>query len=123
VKPVASPDAATVAKLIAQLDDGKFATRDQARRELERLGVLAFPALRRLLEGTPSVEARARATELLKRPPDALTSESLRALRAIQVLARLATPEARQHLATIAGGAVEHVVTRNAKAIVAAGTP
>src|SRR5262249_11071479 len=45
----------------------RFAVRERATGELEELGVLAEPALRRRLTGKPSLELRRRVDKLLER--------------------------------------------------------
>jgi WD40 repeat protein len=103
--PAATVEAGWLAQRIAELDDGRYAIRAQASRELEALGERAAPALRRLLAGRPTPEARRQAEQLLARlsgpPTDRAT---LRALRAVEVLERIATPAAKQLLADLANG-------------------
>ena len=65
----------------------------------------------------PSAEARRRAEEILARLSKAEpTGEALRALRAIEVLEHIGTPEASRVLETLAKGAPEARLTRDAKA-------
>ena len=118
LSPVAPADEAAVIKLIAQLGDDKFAVREKACRDLEQLGPLARPSLRRALRGEMPAEARRRAADILDRSPNHPTAEALRALRAIQLLASADIPAARQHLAALAHGAPEHPITKAAKAAV-----
>jgi WD40 repeat protein len=94
-------------ELIRQLDDDEYEVRVRATGELQRYGAAAGPALRRALEGTPSAEVRQRATMLLKTLGDATitSADVLRTLRAIEVLERAASPEARAILEALAGGA------------------
>src|SRR5262249_36976529 len=81
LRPLAPPDAAHLGRLLADLDSDAFTTRQQATKELAKLGELAEPALRRLLARSPSLEAQKRAEQLLERMrPD------LRSSRAIAVL-------------------------------------
>jgi hypothetical protein len=80
------------------------------------LGDRATPALRRLLAGRLSPEARRRAEQLLARPDHLITDpEMLRGVRAVEVLERLATPDARQVLVELAGGDTDSRLTREAK--------
>jgi hypothetical protein len=114
---VVAPDAARLARLIAALDDNDFAAREKATAELGELGDLAEGALRRLVEGGPSAEARQRAEGLLETlSKSAPSGEWLRALRALEVLEGVGTPQARQVLQTLAGGLPEARLTREAKA-------
>ncbi|MFL6220247.1 MAG: hypothetical protein ACJ742_17170, partial [Actinomycetes bacterium] len=96
VRPVAVPAVARdIEKRVADLDSGRFATRERAAKELEAAGELAIGPLRRLLERPPSAEAKARADQLLKKlvaqPP---TPDQVRALEAIDLLEQLRTPKA-----------------------------
>jgi hypothetical protein len=104
----AADDAGRIAALIAQLDDDRYAAREEASQTLEALGPQAEPALRRILAETKSLEVRARSETLLaalKKPRAMPTGEALRTLRAIQLLELIGTPEARRLLETLASGA------------------
>jgi WD40 repeat protein len=118
VRPARPADPGRVERLIAELDDGRFAVRRKAAEELEALGELASPQLRRALEDHPPLEVRRRLLELLGHL-EKLTAEGRRALRTVEVLERLGTPEARQLLAALAAGAPGARVTEEAKAAVA----
>src|SRR5262249_58694921 len=56
----AAADPARIAGLIRDLDNKKFTVRDEAARELEKLGELAAPLLRKARESQPTPEARLR---------------------------------------------------------------
>jgi WD40 repeat protein len=109
-----------IGKLIADLGAVKFAVRDQATRELTRLGPLAEPALAaRLRAGVPletarRIEALLRAITSVPLPPD-----QLQALRGVEVLERIDTTAARAHLEAVANGAAGAWVTEQARAAVA----
>src|SRR5262249_34454070 len=60
-------DTRRIERLIADLDDERFAVREQATRELEALAERAAPAMRKALAGKPSLEARRRLVALLDR--------------------------------------------------------
>ncbi len=115
--PAAAPDAQKVARLVAALDSASFEAREEATRELERLGEAALPALRRARSEGPSAEARRRAAGLVGKL-DGLTppGEALRAVRAVEVLERVGSAEAWRLLAQLAKGAPEARLTREAKA-------
>src|SRR5205807_3037201 len=66
LKPDAAVDAKRIEALLAELDSEVFADRQRATQELERLGDVTEPALRKFLEGSPSTEARRRAAALLQ---------------------------------------------------------
>jgi hypothetical protein len=119
LKPVAVPDQKRIARLISDLDAEDFAVRERATRELETLGEAAADACRKALEGTPSAESRRRLERLLAqqvRNQGKPTPEHLRLLRGLEILERAGTPEARQHLETLAQGARGARLTREAKA-------
>jgi WD40 repeat protein len=112
-------DPKVLARLLADLDAGEFTVREKAFAELAALGELAEPALRQLLKGTPPPEARRRAAALLAKLDGPLESpETLRAVRAVEVLELAGTAEARQLLEKLAAGAEEARLTQEAKAAV-----
>jgi WD40 repeat protein len=84
---------------IGDLDADVFETRRAASKELAQLGERVEPALRRALRSRPSLEAKRRLEELLNKlelhPP---SPETLRSLRAIEVLEHIGTPAARRCL-------------------------
>ncbi len=102
--PVSNERLNYIARLIADLDARRFSVRQKAMEELRKEGELALPALRRALEGGPTLEVRRRVEELLDRHQDSPSPESLRELRALLVLQRLGTPEARKMLQKLADG-------------------
>jgi WD40 repeat protein len=119
VRPVPPPDPQRVARLLAELDDDRFAVRERATRELEKLGELAAPAMREAVRSLPSPESRRRATQLLaKVDAGALqaTPDSIRAVRAVEVLEHIGTPAGRSVLESLAGGAPGARLTEEAKA-------
>ncbi|HTU22729.1 MAG TPA: WD40 repeat domain-containing protein [Gemmataceae bacterium] len=98
-------DGKRIAKLVADLDSDAYSTRETASRELKRMPYRAEPMLRWALQHKPSLELRRRIEPILAEPRFPST-EDLRALRAITVLERIGTPEARGILEKLAGGAV-----------------
>jgi hypothetical protein len=117
VRPAAAPDAKRVAKLIADLDDERFEVREQASQELEGLGRLVEPALRKALAGQPSAEAKRRLTDVLGKVAGATpTSEEVRAIRVVEALEQAGTAAARRLLTDLAGGVAEARLTGEAKA-------
>jgi WD40 repeat protein len=118
LKPVPKGYAERLRQSIADLDADEFPTRETAMRELTRLGPDAVLPLHAALDAKPSVEARKRIEALLKElhPWYIKEPETLRTVRAIWVLQRMATPEARAVLDTLAAGAPEARITQEAQA-------
>jgi hypothetical protein len=119
LRPTATVDEKRLSGLIADLDSNTFSVRETAMKELEKLGEVAAPMCRKALEGKPSAEMRRRLEALLEKqtrdrqdPP----SDHLRILRAIEALEYMATPEAKQVLESLAQGAPEARLTREAQA-------
>ncbi len=116
VHPVPPVDTQRIGRLIAQLDAKEFEKRGAAERELAKLGELAELQLRRVLADHPSVELRRRAERLLAKLEGPLTHpEQLRAIRVVEVLEHIGSAEARALLTTLAQGAPQARLTREAK--------
>jgi WD40 repeat protein len=113
---VESVDTDSIQRLIADLDSEQFTVRKKASVELERMGQPALALLRQALENDPTPEARKRIEELLKKG-DQVTprGETLRSLRAIEVLETIATSEAKRVLQKLAKGTPGAVVTEAAE--------
>jgi WD40 repeat protein len=117
LRPIAVPDQRRLTRLIAHLDDDRFAVRERATAELEKLSDVAEPALRKALLGSPTLEARRRIERLLGALEDVPPSgEELRALRAVEALEAMGTAEAKKELTALAGGAAGARLTQQAKA-------
>jgi RNA polymerase sigma factor (sigma-70 family) len=113
-------DGKRLATLLAELDDDDFLVRQRAEKELARLGPDAEPALRKALAGNPSAEVRGRIQKLLRRlAPDALDSERLRPLRALEVLERIGSADARKVLQALGKRADGNEITTQAQASLA----
>jgi WD40 repeat protein len=116
LSPVPEVDPKRLARLIADLDAEEFARREKAMRELRGLGEVAVPALRRALDGTPSFELRQRARRLLAPfEESSLPPSTVQALRAVEMLERAGTAEARKFLAVLAKGSPAARLTREAR--------
>jgi WD40 repeat protein len=118
LKPVPKDFADRLRQQIADLDNDDFRTRELAMRELTRLGPDAVLPLHAAMDAKPSVEAKKRIEALLKElhPWYIKDPETLRTVRAIWVLQRMATPEARALLESLAAGAPEARITQEGKA-------
>lgn len=118
IKPVAV-SSERVRQLLTDLDDNDFLVRQRATDELEGLGELVAADLQKVLEGKPSLEVHQRVERLLDRllsgtaPPTAV----LQALRSLELLEQIGSPEARQLVDALAGGASGARLTRAAKAL------
>lgn len=113
--PIQAPDPKAVPQLLADLDNDDFNVRAKATTELEKHGEAVEPDLRRVLTGKLSLEMRRRVERLLNRLTEAPTGEELRTLRAVEVLERVGTAEARQALEALAKGAPGVRLTREAQ--------
>ncbi len=119
LQPAMPLPAARLAGWIRDLDDNDFAVREQASRELEKASDLAEAALRKATEETPSLEVRRRAGRLLKPLEAGPSRETVRVIRAIEVLQHAGTAEARELLESLARGMPEAPITREARAALA----
>jgi WD40 repeat protein len=117
VKPAVTVDAKTIESLIAQLDDNQFKVRDKAAKDLNNIGEQTVPALEKALEGNLTLETKRRIEELRDRLTSrVLQSDRLRNYRAVEVLERIGTPEAREVLQALANGAPGVLLTTSAQA-------
>jgi WD40 repeat protein len=103
----AMPGAKQVARWIADLDADEFAARERASEELIRAGPAAEGAVKKALASKPSAEARRRLDHVLARLKDAPapSRDEVRAARAVELLERIGTAEARRILEEAAAGA------------------
>jgi WD40 repeat protein len=98
---------------IVDLASNNFTIRQRATKELERLGECVSPFLRERLAFRPPLDERQRLERLLEGGGRLPTS--LRALRAVEVLERLATDDARTLLKRLAEGAPGVRLTQEAQ--------
>ena len=96
--------------MLADLDHQQFSVRQKAADELEKLGELATLPVKEALAGKPSLERRQRLERVRDRLVAAttVTTEQRQALRSVEVLERIGTPEAQQVLRSLAEGAAGH---------------
>ena len=92
------PAADTIVKLLRELDNSAFATREAADKKLRDLGEPAVSVLRTALSTGLPAEAKRRVEAILADidPTRPLTGDRLRERRAIGVLELAGTPEARE---------------------------
>src|SRR5213078_2444880 len=102
-------------KLLANLDAKQFKVRQAAALELEKLGDLAGDAINKRLAAKPPLEVAQRLESLRDKLGAPLSpGPLLQALRAVEVLEGIGTPEARQLLESLASGAAGHRLTMDA---------
>lgn len=102
--------------LIQQLDAATRVQRDAASAELEKLGLLAEPALRRAMAGRPPAETKKRAKNILHKVEGLRSApEALRSSRAVLALELMRSPAATRCLARLAEGEPDAERTRAAK--------
>lgn len=106
-----------MAQWIDDLASDDFATRRNATRSLELLGKAAAASLRAALPRAKHLEARRRVQELLSRATRrTLSTKQIAHVRAVELLEALGTPAARDHLARLAGGDPNAILTHEARA-------
>jgi WD40 repeat protein len=114
LRPARGIDRDEARKRIADLDSPVFATREAASRRLQQMGPAVLPYLRHPPAGM-SVEAGERLQVLVRRLSDPVPSaETLRVLRAVAVLERVGTDDARKVLDDLARGAADAPETKAA---------
>src|SRR5262249_46165296 len=116
LKPVPIADPKEVQRLVADLGSPTFAAREAATKRLGAIGAGIVPALQIAVRTTDSAEVRERAGKLLDPfiapvPPP----ETLRAVRAVAVLERTGTADARRLLRDLAAGEPYELQTKAAK--------
>jgi dipeptidyl aminopeptidase/acylaminoacyl peptidase len=116
--PVAPGDEKRVQQWIADLDSDQFAVREKATSELQKAGATALQAMRKALEERPALEKRRRLEPLIEmqeREEWSPSADNLRARRALEVLERVGTAEAKNVLTMLAKGAPGAWLTEDAK--------
>lgn len=115
--PVDPEEAERLQRLLADLDAPYFAVRQKATQQLEQLGRRMELALLRAQEERPSLEMSHRLDRLLTRLRGSpLSPEELFAERAVELLERIDTAAARDLLQSLAKGAPDSWLTREARA-------
>jgi RNA polymerase sigma factor (sigma-70 family) len=116
VKPVPPLNEKTIVELIGQLEDAKYQVRQKATVELLTMGGSAVPAIAKALTANPPLETRTRLEGLrTKLSGLVLQGEALRAVRAVEILERIGTSEARVLVQVLADGAPGASVTEAAR--------
>jgi RNA polymerase sigma factor (sigma-70 family) len=117
LKPVSPAPQDVLRPLLEDLDSDQFAVRETAQQKLRALGEPVSSSLRAELEAKPSLEKRKRIEEVLagldqSRP---VSGEPLRGLRAVQVLERIGSVEARELLEALGRGVESARLTQATK--------
>jgi hypothetical protein len=119
LKPAPGTERERLARLVKDLDADEFDAREKATAELGKLGAAAEGALRQALEGRPSAEVKQRINSLLEKlTTTPVSAEQARESRALELLERLETAEARDFLKELAKGGEGARLTEEAKAAV-----
>jgi WD40 repeat protein/beta-lactamase regulating signal transducer with metallopeptidase domain len=117
LRPAAPIDQQKLEQWIADLESDKFAARQEAITNLVKAGEQVVPALQKMLTTQPTIETRLRVEGLLdKLTGGILSTEQLRLVRSVEALEKMGTPEAKDVLRTLAGGASGALPTREARA-------
>ncbi len=114
LKPAKVADKAVVERLVAKLDAPAFADREAASKSLRELGDSAIPVLRVMLKAGLSAEAKDRVERLLAAAAEPVPSSGLvrQQVRAVAILQRIGSEDARKLLQELAGGLAEARLTR-----------
>jgi WD40 repeat protein len=117
LKPREAVDLKRIRELVGQLGDDQFKVRDKANSELAKIGDQIVPVIDQALQADVPLEIKHRL-EILRGKFTGLLlqGERLRAVRAVEVLERIGSIEARQVLTTLAQGAPSELLTRSAQA-------
>jgi WD40 repeat protein len=117
VNPAVRPTDEQLKKWLGDLGNRQYAIREAAQKLLARTGELGAAALRSAQASTADAEVRQRIARLLEVAQDpASRPEQLRDLRAIEVLERVGTPDAKRLLTALEKGEPNAFVTHEAKA-------
>ena len=100
VRPIPGVSPERLTQLLRDLQSEQYPIRQRATIELEKLGGQARSELEKALAATPPFESRRRIETLLQKLEPPITSpELLQQIRALEVLERIGTSDARQLLA------------------------
>jgi WD40 repeat protein len=117
LEPASAADRRRLERLIEQLDDDEYAAREKASAALAAAGSAAGALLRKAAAQGASLEVRRRAARLLKALREAgPTAEERWGARALALLERAATSEAKKALRALAEGDPDAARTRDARA-------
>lgn len=116
LRPPPKLDEAAIEKLIRELDDDQFQTRETAEKQLRDYGAEIAARLEKEARETKSAEVRFRVGRLLKRLQSGnLSPERLQAARAVYALASARSPAARAALKALAEDKTQSISAARAK--------
>ncbi len=115
LRPEKDSHAERIKELIADLDATEFKKRDSARQEMTALNELAEPFIREALNHSPSLEKRRRLELIQSSLNVSIPAKEMPLVRGIQILERIASPEAKQFLRDLAAGTPAARQTRLAR--------
>jgi hypothetical protein len=117
LQPAERADLELLRRVLIDLHGDRFIDRKKAQSDLEELGELAEPALRKSLADNQSLEFRMRLQQVLDSVRTPVTRpERIRPLRAVAVLEDIGTGAAQALLRELAEGTPEARLTREARA-------
>jgi RNA polymerase sigma factor (sigma-70 family) len=106
LKPDPAVEPARIKQWIAELQSEQFQARQQAAEALVKLGDLAEPYLHAALAEKPALDTRLRIEQVLDQlPGQPLSAETLRGVRAVEILEAVGTSEAQETLKKLRQGA------------------
>ncbi|MGF1581704.1 MAG: hypothetical protein ACFCD0_20435 [Gemmataceae bacterium] len=121
MKPVPPMSEKQIRTLVHQLNSERFVIRTRATRKLFILGEAARSVLEAVEKSPPSLECGLRVRKILRKLQKArmqarpLVAEELRVVRAVEVLQRIGTQDAKGLLSQLAKGWEKALLTREAK--------
>jgi hypothetical protein len=116
--PTKGPSSEQISRMIRDLDSDEWRVREKASTDLAKVGTPALSLLKKTLVSPPSLEVRKRVQRLLRLlDPTELPTEDLVAMRGVQTLEYMGTPEARKLLEQLAGGGDHRLTTEATEAI------
>lgn len=116
LKPIPVVGEEEIAALVLNLSSDDYKVREGATHALTKIGAQALPVMKKALSGDITLEGRKRLERLVEQASSQTSVSLVRVLRAVEVLERTGTADARRVLESLSGGAPQALVTREAKA-------
>jgi hypothetical protein len=116
-EPAKGPGRERIQRWLTELDHDRFPVRETASKELQKLGPVVLPILKKHLATKLSPEARERLEKLLEKLLlEAVPPDEIRASRVVEVLERIGTADARAVLEHWKTGDPDATLTTQASA-------